>query len=198
MPQDTTAAAGIRDPGDWIETAAREHPQRVFLRTPAGSAVSYAGLDAQTAQFANALAARGVQPGDRVAVRIEKSVQAVLLYLACLRLGAVFVPLNAAGTVPEFEHVLRDSQPRLAVVSPAERAMLEAPAQEAGVSHIDTLGVAADGSLALLAQRSPQQLPQLRNDRPAQGGHADARQPGAGARVALHGPTWGRSMRRAT
>ena len=97
MPQDTSAC-GVCDPADWIARAAREHPQRVFLRTPAGRALSYAALQTQTAQFAAALAQHGVLAGDRIAVRIEKSVEAVLLYIACLRLGAVFVPVNVAGT----------------------------------------------------------------------------------------------------
>jgi malonyl-CoA/methylmalonyl-CoA synthetase len=159
VPQDTSVY-GVLDPADWIARAAREHPQRVFLRTPAGRALSYAALEAQTAQFAAALAQLGVQAGDRIAVRTEKSVEAVLLYIACLRLGAVFVPLNVAGTASEFEHLLRDSQPRLAILSPQELENLTPVARRAGVAHLETLGVAADGSLAALALgASPLPLP---------------------------------------
>jgi len=108
------------DPWSWIERGAREHPQRLFLSTSGGCEVTYAVALADSGRLAAALAGLGVGAGDRVAMRIEKSVDAVLLYLACLRLGAVFVPANPTGTAPEFEHVLRDSRPRLAVVAPGE------------------------------------------------------------------------------
>jgi len=62
--------------------------------------------------------AAGVVSGDRVAVQVEKSVEAVLLYLACLRMGAVFVPINTANTAHEVDYFLRDSQPRVAVIRP--------------------------------------------------------------------------------
>jgi malonyl-CoA/methylmalonyl-CoA synthetase len=151
VPEDTSACR-ICDPAEWIARAAREYPQRVFLRTPAGCALSYAALEAQTAQFAAALARSGVQAGDRIAVRTEKSVEAVLLYLACLRLGAVFVPLNVAGTDSEFEYLLRDSQPRLAILPPQDLHTLGPVARSAGVAHLETLGREADGSLAALAR----------------------------------------------
>lgn len=78
------------DPADWIESAARDQPHRIFLTTPAGREVSYASLRDQSGRFAAALMRRGVVPGDRVAVQVDKSVDAVLLYVACLRMGAVF------------------------------------------------------------------------------------------------------------
>jgi malonyl-CoA/methylmalonyl-CoA synthetase len=146
------------DPSFWIERGAREHPQRLFLSTPAGREVSYAAALAATARLAGALAECGVGVGDRVAVRIEKSADAVLLYLACLRLGAVFVPGNPAGTAPEFEHVLRDSQPRLAVVSPGEEPALRAAIAAAHVPRWETLGSGGEGSLPELAQRHGAEL----------------------------------------
>ena len=63
--------------------------------------------------------ARGVQSGDRVAVQVDKSAEAVFLYVACLRLGAVFVPINVANTPNEVDYFLRDSQPRVDRCSPA-------------------------------------------------------------------------------
>jgi malonyl-CoA/methylmalonyl-CoA synthetase len=89
----------------------------------------------------------GVAPGDRVAVQAEKSAEVVLLYVACLRLGAVFVPINTANTPTEVEYFLRDSQPRVAVVRPSDRAMLEPAAARAAVHHLETLGVDGDGTL---------------------------------------------------
>ena len=143
--------AVAQDPWSWIANGARQHPQRLLLSDPAGREVTYAQALASCGRLAAALAACGVGPGDRVAVRIEKSVDAVLLYLACLRLGAVFVPGNPAGTAPEFEHVLRDSQPRLAVVAPQEEPLLRTVLEGAGVSRWETLGTRAEGSLPGLA-----------------------------------------------
>jgi len=142
------------DPAEWIESAARNQPDRSFLKTPAGRELSYASLRDQSGRFAAALMRRGVAPGDRVAVQVDKSVEAVLLYIACLRLGAVFVPINVANTPNEVDYFLRDSQPRIAVVRPADRALLEPYAAGAGVHHTETLGVEGEGSLPALVRES--------------------------------------------
>src|ERR1700688_4433655 len=96
----------------------------------------------------------GVAPGDRVAVQVDKSVDAVLLYLACLRMGAVFVPINTANTPNEVEYFLGDSEARAAVTRPADRAVLEPRAAQAGVHHVETLGVEGEGSLLALVRES--------------------------------------------
>jgi malonyl-CoA/methylmalonyl-CoA synthetase len=155
MVKSDNAAAALADPSDWIDAYARAHPQRPFLRTPAGREITYAALREQSAQFAAALTRCGVQQGDRVAVRVEKSVEAILLYVACLRLGAVFVPSNVAGTPHEFDHLLRDAQPRIAVVPPAECAALQPLAARAGVAQVETLGAAGEGSLVQPANSGP-------------------------------------------
>ncbi len=105
--------------------------------------------------YAAALGACGVVPGDRVAVQVEKSPDSVLLYVACLRLGAVYVPINTASTPHEVDYVLRDAEPRLAVVRPPDRELLAPLAAAAGVGHVETLGALGDGSLTDLAQRAP-------------------------------------------
>jgi malonyl-CoA/methylmalonyl-CoA synthetase len=139
--------SSAKDPADWIDDGARSGPHRPFLRTPEGRELSYAGLRDQTTRFASALTARGVTRGDRVAAQVDKSVDAVLLYLACLDLGAVFVPINVANTENEVDHFLRDSGPRLAVVRPLSRASLEPLAMRAQISHVETLGADGEGSL---------------------------------------------------
>jgi malonyl-CoA/methylmalonyl-CoA synthetase len=155
------------DPADWIEDAAREHPRRTFLRTPTGAELSYAQLREQSARFAGALMRRGVTPGDRVAARVEKSPEAVVLYVACLRLGAVFVPINVAATPHELEHLLHDSNPRLLVAQPIEADALAALAKSAGAAHLETLGAEDQGSLAKLARRCTpdESLPVTRDPR---------------------------------
>src|SRR5580704_18389474 len=112
------------DPSDWIERAARRS-DRLFLRTPEGRNFSYAALREQSGRIASALMQRGVQSGDRVAVQVDKSPEAVFLYIACLRMGAVFVPINVANTANEVEYYLKDSRPRVAVVRPHDHALLE-------------------------------------------------------------------------
>jgi malonyl-CoA/methylmalonyl-CoA synthetase len=157
VPEDIPARASS-DPGAWVVMAAQSHPQRTFLTTPAGRTVSYAELAALTARYANALTQRGVVSGERVVVRVEKSVEAVLLYLACLRLGAVFVPVNAAGTPAEFEHLVGDAQPCLVVLAPADLAVLEPIARSAGTAAVVTLGAQGEGSLPQLALNCPAAL----------------------------------------
>jgi malonyl-CoA/methylmalonyl-CoA synthetase len=130
-----------------VEAAARNHPTHPFLKTPEGGELSYGALAETAARYAATLEQLGVGPGDRVAVQVEKSVEAVLLYIACLSIGAVFVPINTANTANEVEHFLRDSQPRLAVIDPARRAQVEPLATAAGIEHVEDLDAAGDGSL---------------------------------------------------
>jgi malonyl-CoA/methylmalonyl-CoA synthetase len=145
--------SSVIDPADWIESAARDQPRRPFLKTPSGREIDYASLQQESGRFAAALTARGVEPGDRVLVQVDKSAEAVLLYVACLRMGAVFVPVNVANTPNEVDYFLRDSQPRLAVFRPADRALLEPAAMRAGAAHLETLGEDGDGSLMELIGR---------------------------------------------
>ncbi|HME41072.1 MAG TPA: AMP-binding protein [Steroidobacteraceae bacterium] len=142
------------DPAEWIESAARDQPQRPFLKTPAGQEITYAALHEQSARYAAALMGRGVVPGDRVAAQVDKSAEAVLLYVACLRVGAVFVPINVANTPSEVDYFLRDSRPRMAVIRPTDRALLEPAAARAGVRHVETLGAEGEGSLVELAREA--------------------------------------------
>lgn len=90
---------------------------RPALVEPNGGSLTFADLDRLSAQFATVLRSHGVVPGDRVVVQVEKSVSAVALYLACLRVGAIFVPLNTAYTGSEIEYFLSDAEPKLFVAS---------------------------------------------------------------------------------
>src|ERR1700719_3623924 len=144
----------VADPSDWIERAIRDYPDRLFRATPAGRRYSYADLRDESGRIAAALRGLGVQSGARVAVRVEKSAQAVLLYIACLRLGAAFVPVNTACSPNEVEYFLCDSQPRVVVGDPADPAALEPVAKWADVECLMTLGADGGGSLMDLARRS--------------------------------------------
>ncbi len=142
------------DLSDWVDEFARTHPGRTFLKTPEGRCVNYAALREASGSIASALTRLGVVPGDRVAVQVDKSPEAVLLYLACLRMGAVFVPINVANTASEVDYFLRDSAARVAIIRPADRPVLQPLAESAGVARVETLGAAGEGSLLELAARS--------------------------------------------
>ena len=130
-------------------------PAAPCLATPDGFALSYAALDEASARMAAELAARGVAAGDRVALQVEKSVEALLVYLACLRRGAIFVPLNPAYTDAETSFLLRDCAPRLAICDPARGAALESAARDAGLAEIATLDAGGGGSLRAWRERAP-------------------------------------------
>jgi malonyl-CoA/methylmalonyl-CoA synthetase len=144
------------DPSGWIERAVRQHPDRLFMSIPGphGREYSYRDLREESGRYASALRALGVTPGDRVVVRVEKSPQAVLLYVACLLAGAAFVPVNTAYSMSEVEYFLRDSKARVAVVDPADLAAVEPVARGAGVGHVVGLGADGEGSFIDLARRS--------------------------------------------
>lgn len=88
-----------------------------------GYMLSYSELLRFVGRFSGCLRARGVQPGDRVVVQVEKSRAAVALYLACLQCGAIFVPLNTAYTDAEVAYFLEDAQPALFVHDPARKPL---------------------------------------------------------------------------
>jgi malonyl-CoA/methylmalonyl-CoA synthetase len=95
-----------------------------------GGAVSYGALEEGAARVAGQLIAEGVQPGDRVGLQVEKSIEAVMIYLGVLKAGGVFLPLNAAYTPIEVEYFRKDAEPRVFITdAPAyvARARTAAP-----------------------------------------------------------------------
>lgn len=86
-----------------------------FLISPEGPTVSYGRMIAQSSQYAHALTALGVAKGDRVAVQTRKCAECLWLYLACLRVGAVYLPLNTAYTAAEITYFVGDAEPTLFV-----------------------------------------------------------------------------------
>ncbi|HZZ35227.1 MAG TPA: AMP-binding protein, partial [Caulobacteraceae bacterium] len=109
---------------------------------------TYADLDVESARYANALAVLGVKAGDRVAVQVEKSAANLILYLAVVRIGAVFLPLNTAYTLLELAYFISDAEPSLIVCDPAVAAGVKELAE---ATPVETLDGAGEGSLAALA-----------------------------------------------
>lgn len=87
-----------------------------------GETISYATLLELVGRMARYLDQQGVKPGDRVLVQAPKSVEMVALYLATLKVGAIFVPLNSAYTANEVQSFLDDARPKVFVQDPREIA----------------------------------------------------------------------------
>lgn len=115
-------------------------PDAPFALLDDGRTYLYSDMLGISARFANALVALGVKPGDRVAVQVEKSIEAVMLYLGTVRAGAIFLPLNTAYTPAEIEYFLGDAEPAVFVCDPAKADALRPYAEKAG-AKLETLGV---------------------------------------------------------
>jgi malonyl-CoA/methylmalonyl-CoA synthetase len=134
--------------------AAHEGRDTVFLHLPDGGTMTHADFLAEAARNANALVALGVAPGDRVAVHVTKSPEALALYAGCIMAGAVFLPLNTAYTPAELEYFVGDSAASLFVCDPAEAGAL-APIAEAASCALRTLGADGEGSLSDVVRAQP-------------------------------------------
>ena len=129
-------------------------PEKIFLRTPDGLTIRYRQMLSASARYAHALTALGVAPGDRVAVQMEKSPATLFIYLACLRAGAVFLPLNTAYTPHELGYFLSDAKPKILVCDPERQESLHDVAQKTE-ARIVTHGAGQDGELFDLAFPCP-------------------------------------------
>src|SRR5580704_12442257 len=130
-----------------IRAAVEGRESRLFLETPAGFALTYAGLITLSGRYAEALAELGLKPGDRVAAQVEKSVEALMLYLGAIRAGVIFLPLDTAYTSAELDLFLGGAEPRILVCDPTRRDGLAPVAARAGVGAVATLGADGRGSL---------------------------------------------------
>ncbi len=123
-----------------------DDPAKLAIETADGGRISYGDLVARACRVANVLIDRGVAPGDRVAAQTEKSVEALVLYLATVRAGAVYLPLNTAYTLHELEYFIGDAEPKLVVCDPSKRDGIAAVAAKVGAG-VETLGADGQGSL---------------------------------------------------
>ena len=176
-------------------------PGKAAIETLSGDRITYADLVARTGRFANALAGPGAcGPGDRVAAQVEKSVEAIVLYLATVRAGAVFLPLNTGYTPAEVEYFLGDAEPSGLRLRPRPaRESLEPAAAEPPGRTVLTLDADGEGTLtgsgrgasptpsrpSMRSRRRPRRAAlHLRHHRALEGGDAHAT------------ATWSRTPRR--
>jgi malonyl-CoA/methylmalonyl-CoA synthetase len=130
-----------------------DDPNRLAIETLDGERISFGDLIARAGQVANVLASRGVKPGDRVAAQTQKSVMGLVLYLAAVRAGAVYLPLNTAYTLNELDYFITDAEPSLVVCDPSKAEGIAAIAAKvkAGVETLDAHG---KGSLTEAADKA--------------------------------------------
>jgi malonyl-CoA/methylmalonyl-CoA synthetase len=136
-------------------SARAPHPDKLALETQDATALTYGELFARSAQAANALVALGVKPGDRVAVQIEKSTDVIVVTLACLRAGAVLLPLNTAYTLAELEYFLGDAEPALTLCRPDGLESVRTLAHELNLRSVESLGSKRDGTFAVAIAAAP-------------------------------------------
>ncbi|MEO0913903.1 MAG: AMP-binding protein, partial [Pseudomonadota bacterium] len=142
-------------PNPLFDTLFRRHAgsAAAFLRLQTGETTSYAAFLAQAARIAHTLRAQGLQPGDRVAVQVPKSPEALAVYAASIQAGFVFLPLNPAYTGEEMRYFLEDSDARLLICE--SRA---APAFS-GARKVLTLDADGSGTLRDTARGMPDSFP---------------------------------------
>jgi malonyl-CoA/methylmalonyl-CoA synthetase len=135
---------------------------RAFIETHDGRIVTYGDLFDISGRYAHVLRAAGVEFGDRVVVQVDKSPECVLLYLACLRLGAVYLPLNQAYTLAELDYFIGDSEPRVVVCAPERAGEIAALTDRLGVGATLTLGIdGKTGTLIAAAKDQSTEFPDV-------------------------------------
>src|SRR5687768_4848090 len=117
------------------------------VETDEGLVYSWRDLDRGTAMIANLLASLQLPAGSRIAVQVEKSVEAMMLYLATLRAGYVFLPLNTAYQSAEIEYFVGNAEPAVVVCTPKHFGWISKIAFKAGTRNVFTLGADRTGTL---------------------------------------------------
>ncbi len=119
----------------------------VALTTAEGHSMTFADLDRESARLSAFLQSLGCEGGARVSVQVEKSPQALCLYLACLRAGLVFHPLNTGYKSSELSYFLSNAEPSVVVCDSGDLAMMQSLCVENNVPHLLTLNGDGAGSL---------------------------------------------------
>ncbi len=138
---------------------------RPAVETDNGLVYTWRDLDRATAMMANLLDSLDLPPASRIAVQVEKSVEAMVLYLATLRAGHVFLPLNTAYQSGEIEYFIGNAEPAVVVCSPKNHGWVSKIAFSAGTQYVFTLGDDRTGSLLeRAAHHSDRHSPAVRSD----------------------------------
>jgi malonyl-CoA/methylmalonyl-CoA synthetase len=136
---------------DVLRSSRQGSPDAPLAQLPDGTTASYGMFFAGAEQIAAALVAAGVGPGDRVAAQVQKTLQALQLYIGTVMAGGVFLPLNTGYTTAELAHFVTDASPRVFVSDPAA----EDAVATLTTATILTLDAEGRGSLTEAAERQP-------------------------------------------
>ena len=117
------------------------------IETHEGLSYSWQDLDRASAKIANLLVSLKLPPDTRIAVQVEKSPEALMLYLATIRAGYVYLPLNTAYRAAEIEYFIGDAEPAVVVCSPQNFGWVSQIAFKSGATQVFTLGENRNGSL---------------------------------------------------
>jgi len=128
-----------------------------FLRLPDGRTLTHQDFLETAARIANALTRLGLTAGDRVAVQVQKSPEALAVYAACAQAGLVFLPLNTAYTVEELTYFIDNSGASLVVCDSKSEADLQPVAAKLG-AKLETLNADGSGSLSAGASEMPSEF----------------------------------------
>lgn len=118
----------------------------VFLIDASGKEISGKAFYETAMSFASALSQLGMKPGDRMAVQVEKTPEALALYCAALAAGVIFLPLNTGYTADEVAYFVGDSGASLLVGDPSKESTLRQVASSYGALFA-TLDASGSGSL---------------------------------------------------
>src|SRR6202161_3664380 len=106
--------------GNWFDLTFIHRAEQEALEW-VGSVYTFGEIDARSNRMARALTARGLAKGDRLCVYLTNSIEMIDLYLACVKLGVIFVPINILYRDREISHILADAAP-LALVTDSDVA----------------------------------------------------------------------------
>jgi len=123
------------------------HREKELLCTASGRSYSYRNIAERSAQIAHTLTSLGAVPGDRVSVQIDKSPESLCLYLACLRAGLVYHPLNLGYKKKELEYFLSNAEPTLVICDPANIESSSSIAESVGAKAVLTMDADGNGTL---------------------------------------------------
>jgi Acyl-CoA synthetases (AMP-forming)/AMP-acid ligases II len=128
-----------------------------FLYLIDGKTITYRQFLAASGRIANTLVGKGLEPGDCVAIQVEKSPEMLNIYAACAQAGLVFLPLNPSYTVDELKYFIENSEARLIICDEKNKDDLTTIAQKFDIL-IETLNQDSTGSIIEKAKSSPEDL----------------------------------------
>jgi malonyl-CoA/methylmalonyl-CoA synthetase len=130
-------------------------PDKTFIKNSDGRTFTFLDFWTLAGRMANGLAKSGVETGDRVVVQVEKSPEAIGLFLACARLGAIYLPLNSAYTLAEIDYFVGDAEPSALIVMPERLDAMIELGKRHKASAVLSLGIAGNGSFMDKARLHP-------------------------------------------